>query len=196
MGKGAVFFFWFSSTPVPCMRSAVKKKNETKKKNTLSTRGCTFLVPLNTRGMPYMHAVHTEYESMNFSVTLKFTRAAYTPKKYVCGTYRCFVHIQPFWWQLCAYICIHAVYISNAPWQKGVSLRSGFPWQKGVSLRSEFPWQKGVSLSLFFQFAFHIRIILCATADVPVVFTCWPQILRTSRKWTPFRLLGTESRTV
>ena len=69
------------------------------------------------------------------------------------------------------------------------------PWQKGVSRRSGFPWQNGVSLPLFFQLAFHVRIILCITADVPLVFTYWPQILRTLRKWTPFWLPGTEMET-
>ena len=62
--KGTLFFC-FSLTRTSCMRPAGKKT-----KNTLSTRGCSFWVPLNTRGgltrTPHGENTHTEHERVQF----------------------------------------------------------------------------------------------------------------------------------
>ena len=54
-------FFCFSLTRASCMRPAGKKK---RKKKTLSTRGCSFWVPLNTRGC-LTRTPHGEKHTLN-----------------------------------------------------------------------------------------------------------------------------------
>ena len=60
-------FFCFSLSRASCMRPAGKKK---RKKNTLSTRGCSFLGTTEHERGPYTHATrqktHTEHERVQF----------------------------------------------------------------------------------------------------------------------------------